>query len=97
MRRLIAVGLGVLVCRGAVADDRPAMLKPGPGSDAAQSDCNVCHTSNYIIMNSPFLTADQWKAEVEKMRKAFGAPIDDATAAAISAYLAANYGVEVKP
>ena len=41
-------------------------------------------------MNSGFLTADGWKAEVVKMRKAFGAPIDDETVAGISAYLAAN-------
>jgi hypothetical protein len=42
-------------------------------------------------MNSPFLTPDQWKAEVAKMRSAFGAPIDNNVAATISAYLAANY------
>ncbi len=42
-------------------------------------------------MNSPFLTPEQWKAEVTKMRSAFGAPMDNDTAAAITAYLATNY------
>jgi predicted transcriptional regulator len=43
-------------------------------------------------MNSPFLNAAGWNAEVTKMIKAFGAPISDADAKAIAAYLAANYG-----
>jgi uncharacterized protein (DUF697 family) len=48
-------------------------------------------------MNSRFLTADAWRAEVTKMREAFGARIDEATAGAIIAYLAANYSVAGKP
>ena len=43
-------------------------------------------------MNSPFLNAAGWNAEVTKMIKAFGAPIDDADATAIAEYLAKNYG-----
>ena len=43
-------------------------------------------------MNSPFLDAAGWNAEVTKMIKAFGAPIDDADAKAIVDYLAKNYG-----
>jgi hypothetical protein len=43
-------------------------------------------------MNSPFLNAAGWNAEVTKMIKAFGAPIGDADAKDIAAYLAANYG-----
>ena len=66
-------------------------LKPGAGDEVAGAYCNACHTSDYIAMNSPFLTPDQWKAEVAKMRSAFGAPIDNDVAATISAYLAANY------
>jgi uncharacterized protein (DUF697 family) len=47
-------------------------------------------------MNSVFLTPDAWKAEVAKMREAYGAPIDDDTAAAIVKYLSATYGVPPK-
>ena len=43
-----------------------------------------------------FLTPDAWKAEVTKMRKAFGGPIDDDTAAAIVKYLSANYAAPPK-
>lgn len=89
--------LGVLVCRGAMADDASAPLKPGAGQDVTSAYCGGCHTPDYIVMNSMFLTADQWRAEVGKMRTAFGAPIDDATAAEIVAYLAAHYAVTGRP
>jgi len=36
-------------------------------------------------MNSPFLDAARWDAEVAKMIKAFGAPIDPADAKTIGA------------
>ena len=99
MRRLLAAALmcnAVLACNPALADE-PAALMAGAGADVTGAYCNACHTSDYIVMNSTFLTGDQWKAEVTKMRKAFGAPIDDATAAEISVYLAANYAVAAKP
>jgi len=47
---------------------------------------------DYIQINSPFLNAAGWNAEVTKMIKAFGAPIDEADAKAIVDYLAKNYG-----
>ena len=65
-------------------------LKPGPGLDAVQTSCSICHTLNYIRMNSVFLTQNDWKAEVTKMRTALGAPIDDDTADTIIKYLSAN-------
>ena len=43
-------------------------------------------------MNSPFLNAAGWDAEVTKMIKVMGAPIDDADAKAIKDYLTKNYG-----
>ena len=47
-------------------------------------------------MNSVFLSPDVWKAEVTKMRTAFGAPIDDDTANIILQYLTTNYAVPPK-
>lgn len=89
--------VAVLACCGsALAAQDPAPLKPGHGDDLAGAYCNACHTSDYIVMDSVFLTADAWKAEVSKMRNAFGAQIDDATAAEIVAYLAENYAVAKK-
>jgi mono/diheme cytochrome c family protein len=92
---LIAIS-ALLGCHVAVAADAPVPLKEGAGDDVTAAYCSACHTSNYIVMNSAFLTADAWKAEVTKMRSAFGAPIDDPTAATIAAYLAANYAVAPK-
>jgi len=43
-------------------------------------------------MNSPFLNAAGWTAEVTKMIKVMGAPIGDADAKAIADYLTKNYG-----
>jgi mono/diheme cytochrome c family protein len=97
MRLLLIAVLAALSGRNAVAGDGPMPLQPGPGDEMATANCNVCHTSDYIIMNSMFLNADGWKAEVTKMRTAFGAPTDDATAAQIIAYLAAHYAVTGKP
>ncbi len=95
--RTMAIGLiAALGCGSALADE-PVALKPGHGDDVAYAACNACHTSDYIVMNSVFLTPDGWKAEVMKMRNAFGAPIDDEATAEIIAYLAANYAVAAKP
>jgi hypothetical protein len=61
-----------------------------------QASCGICHTLNYIRMNSTFLTPDAWKAEVTKMRTALGAPIDDDTADVIVKYLSAEYAAAPK-
>jgi mono/diheme cytochrome c family protein len=93
VRFLLIAALGGLVCGDALAGDAPVPLKPWAGADVVGAACGVCHTSDYIVMNSKFLTQDGWRAEVTKMRTAFGAAIDDATAAEIVAYLAAHYAV----
>ncbi len=94
--RMVGLALAALLLgRGALAADTP--LKPAVGDEATTAVCSACHTPDYIIMNSAFLTPEAWKAEVTKMRTAFGAPIDDATAAEIIAYLAKNYAATPKP
>jgi mono/diheme cytochrome c family protein len=85
----------MFVAMPALAQEK-VTLKPGPGLDAVTTNCSVCHTLNYIRMNSPFLTPDAWKAEVGKMRDAYGASIDEAAAAAITKYLSANYAAPPK-
>jgi hypothetical protein len=71
-------------------------LKPGPGVDAVSTSCSTCHTLNYIRMNSVFLTPNEWKAEVTKMRTALGAPIDAEIANVIIKYLSENYAAQPK-
>lgn len=97
MNRQLALVLGALLAGISQAAAAPSPLQPGSGQDATAAQCNTCHTSDYIVMNSVFLTPDQWKAEVARMRTSFGAMIDDATAAAIAAYLAVHYAVAAKP
>ena len=67
-------------------------LKKGDGLDKVEGNCAACHTLAYIPMNSPYLDAKGWDAEVNKMIKAYGAPIDEADAKAIKDYLTKNYG-----
>ncbi|MGO4571603.1 SorB family sulfite dehydrogenase c-type cytochrome subunit [Microvirga sp. 2TAF3] len=74
------------------ADETAIKLKDAPGHDAVMNNCAACHSLDYIQMNSPFPDRKVWEAEVTKMIKAFGAPIDDEDAKAIVDYLAKNYG-----
>ena len=94
MFRLLLVA--PLLCTTPLLAQEDVTLKPGAGQDEATISCAVCHTLNYIRMNSVFLTPDAWKEEVTKMREAFGAPIDDDTANTIVKYLSATYAVQPK-
>ena len=76
----------------AAAGEKPVQLKQAPGADKVEANCAACHTLDYIPMNSPFLNAAGWDAEVTKMINAFGAPINQADAKIIGDYLKANYG-----
>jgi mono/diheme cytochrome c family protein len=76
----------------AAGEERPVTLREAPGLDFTEANCGACHSLDYITMNSPFLNAAQWDAEVAKMINAFGAQISEADAKAIADYLVANYG-----
>ncbi|MCK9913661.1 cytochrome c [Microbacteriaceae bacterium K1510] len=90
----ITIALAALVSLVATAaTGQEIKLKQAPGVDAVEANCQACHTLAYIPMNSPFLNAAGWDAEVTKMIKAFGAPIDDGDAKAIADYLKKNYGI----
>jgi uncharacterized protein (DUF697 family) len=68
-------------------------LKPGPNVEAVQSNCTACHSIDYIQTQprGPKFKKDFWQAEVTKMIKVYGAPIDDADAGKIVEYLAQTY------
>lgn len=71
-------------------------LAPGPGLDAVQANCQVCHSTSYITMQPP-LPAATWEKEVAKMRTSFGATfITDEAAQAVVAYLSAHYTPETR-
>jgi hypothetical protein len=94
MRTLVIALLATMIAASAWAQSQlqQIKLKPGPGADAVERYCGTCHSLAYIPMNSPFLNATGWNAEVTKMIKAMGVPIGDADAKAIADYLAKNYG-----
>ena len=92
MRPIFIVLAMASIAVPAVAEEKPVRLKQAPGLDKVESNCGICHSLDYIQMNSPFLNAALWDAEVTKMIKTFGAPIEDADAAAIKNYLSQNYG-----
>ena len=66
-------------------------LKPGPGSEKASTLCNICHSLEYITMQ-PALPKATWSAEVNKMIKVMGAPINEEDAKVIIEYLSTSYG-----
>ena len=89
--------LGMASADGAPPAYRPpaetATLSPGPNVKAAEEYCGVCHSYEYILTQprGPGFGRDFWQAEVTKMIKVFGAPINDADAKAIVDYLASTY------
>ena len=89
---LTLTALAAAFATSSYAEEQPVNLKAAPGLDQVEGNCGACHSLDYIEMNSPFLNAAGWKAEVTKMIKAFGAPISEADAKAIADYLAKNYG-----
>lgn len=86
---VMPVALAATVVTGA---EQRVELKAGAGRDKVEANCIACHSLDYIVANSPFMTRQVWDAEVAKMIKAFGAPISDGDAKAIVDYLATNYG-----
>jgi hypothetical protein len=73
--------------------DETAAFKPGPNLEAAQNNCTGCHSADYIATQprGAKFKKDFWQAEVTKMIKLYGAPIDDADVPKIVDYLAATY------
>ena len=72
--------------------DEIAAFKPGPNLEVVQGNCTACHSADYINTQPPMKDKkDFWQAEVTKMIKVYGAPIDDADVGKIVDYLAATY------
>ncbi len=73
--------------------EETAALKPGPGLDVVKNNCTACHSADYIQTQprGPKFKKDFWQAEVTKMIKVFGAPIDDADVPRIVDYLATTH------
>jgi sulfite dehydrogenase (cytochrome) subunit B len=69
-----------------------ADFKPGPNLDVVRNNCSGCHSADYVKTQPPMKSKkDFWQAEVTKMIKVYGAPIDDSDVPKIVDYLSATY------
>ena len=94
---VLAVLLVATITRAApiayVLPEETAAFKPGPNLDVVRNNCTGCHSADYISTQpqGPRYKKDFWQAEVSKMIKVYGAPIDEADIGKIVDYLAATY------
>lgn len=103
MKRQLRLALAAAASLGAVAafaapvsytlPEETAVFKPGPNLEVVQNNCTACHSADYIKTQpqGEKFKKDFWAAEVTKMIKVYGAPIDDADVGKIVEYLAATY------
>jgi len=102
MKRTYLLALAPLALSGVMAanaspveyklPEETAALKPGPNLEVTQNNCTACHSSDYI-KTQPIMKSkkDFWQAEVTKMIKVYGAPIDDADVPKLVEYLSTAY------
>ena len=99
--RRIAAAIALAACAlpppAGAADESGIALVEGPGRDRTQAACTMCHSLDYILINSPFLDRAGWQKTVDKIIKVFGAPITPADAGEIVSYLDRNYGPPAAP
>jgi sulfite dehydrogenase (cytochrome) subunit B len=103
MKKKILLSLAAVVAIGVVAaravpvvyklPEEAAAFKPGPNLEVVQANCTGCHSSDYVNTQPRNVKSkkDFWQAEVTKMIKVYGAPIEDADVPRIVDYLAATY------
>jgi sulfite dehydrogenase (cytochrome) subunit B len=70
-----------------------ATFKPGPNLEVVQNNCTACHSVDYVQTQprGPKFKEVFWRAEVTKMIKVYGAPIDEADVGKIVDYLTQTY------
>ena len=97
---LLAVSIGLATMVGSAlaapvnykTPDEVAAFKPGPDLEVVKGNCSACHSADYIKTQPPMKDKKGfWQAEVTKMIKVYGAPIDDADVGKIVDYLATTY------
>ena len=73
--------------------EETAAFRPGPNLDVVKNNCTGCHSADYISTQpqGPKYKKDFWQAEVTKMIKVYGAPIEQADVGKIVDYLATAY------
>ena len=66
----------------------------GPGSELS-GKCLICHSAG-MVLKQPLLTESQWRTEIIKMRKVYGAPLQDSDIEPLVAYMT-KVNVEAQP
>jgi mono/diheme cytochrome c family protein len=95
---VFGLGLGLAAEAAACAEplsytlpEETAVFRAGAGVEAAENHCATCHSADYIAYQPAKRGRAFWEAEVQKMIKVYGAPINETDAAALVAYLAQTY------
>jgi cytochrome c5 len=81
----------MLLAPSAGAEEVPIALAPGTGRETVQASCGMCHSLDYIVINSPFQNRAAWEKTVRKMVNVMGAPLTEEQLQVIVAYLSQNY------
>lgn len=90
--RALAATLLLLVASLAAADETRIALVEDAGRARVQAACSMCHSLDYILMNSPFLDRSGWERTVNKMVSVMGAPLSAGEITEVTAYLDRHYG-----
>ena len=77
--------------RSIVLPEETTQFIEAPGAEVARNNCLACHSADYIATQPPKKGQAFWTAEVQKMIKAYKAPIEPADAEIIAKYLSENY------
>jgi len=91
------IGFGLAAAQAAPVSytlpEETAAFKPGSNLEVVQNNCTACHSADYVKTqpHGEKFKKDFWTAEVTKMIKVYGAPIEDADVGKIVDYLTANY------
>lgn len=94
---VVIAGIGVTAVQAKplkiTLPEETAAFKPGTNRDVVLNNCTACHSADYIQTQprGAKFGKNFWQAEVTKMIKVYGAPIDDADVDKIVDYLAENY------
>lgn len=89
--KTIALSMALLAGAAGAAEET-VHLKESAGRETVEANCSMCHSLDYIPMNSPFLDRKGWEGSVTKMIKIMGAPIREEDVPVIVEYLNKNYG-----
>jgi len=94
----LAAGMGLAAMAQAkplkiTLPEETAAFKPGTNREVVMNNCTACHSADYVQTQprGPKFKKDFWTAEVNKMIKVYGAPIEDADIPKIVEYLTENY------